>query len=118
MKRLHVCVEDSRQGDGPANDDVAGHLGGAAWVIDGATCVGRSLSIGPSDAAWYAPALDGSIRRRVDLDGMMALSTAKGVDEAMRLQRRLELDEGSCRRHPRAKRMDDATVSVIGLVPA
>jgi Protein phosphatase 2C len=42
------------QGAGPANEDVAGHCGDAAWVVDGATGVGEPLLSGPSDAAWFA----------------------------------------------------------------
>jgi len=42
------------QGAGPANEDVGGHCGDAAWVIDGATGVGEPLLSGPSDAAWFA----------------------------------------------------------------
>lgn len=42
------------QGAGPVNEDVAGHCGDAAWVIDGATGVGEPVLFGASDAAWFA----------------------------------------------------------------
>ncbi|MFD1950428.1 hypothetical protein ACFSGX_06570 [Sphingomonas arantia] len=46
---LTIC-----DGPGPVNEDVVGHHGNAAWVIDGATGVGAALLESPSDAAWLA----------------------------------------------------------------
>lgn len=50
---LKVDVSATR-GAGSVNEDVAGHCGDAAWVIDGATGVGEPALSGTSDAAWFA----------------------------------------------------------------
>jgi len=50
---LQVNVAASH-GAGANNEDVAGHCGNAAWVIDGATGVGDPVLAGVSDAAWFA----------------------------------------------------------------
>lgn len=44
----------SSDGPGDINEDAVGHLGNAAWVIDGATGIGGALLEEPSDAAWLA----------------------------------------------------------------
>lgn len=59
---LKVNVSTAR-GAGPVNEDVAGHCGDAAWVIDGATGVGDPLLSGASDAAWFANRVDTELRR-------------------------------------------------------
>lgn len=53
MMMLHIDVA-ATDGQGKVNDDVVGHQGNAAWVIDGATGIGPSLLDEPSDAAWLA----------------------------------------------------------------
>lgn len=51
MLRINVAAS---AGAGAVNEDVAGHYGDAAWVIDGATGVGVPILSGTSDAAWFA----------------------------------------------------------------
>lgn len=46
------------------NEDLAGHTGNAAWVLDGAPGLGkRRFFPGPSDAAWLVAQADRSLRR-------------------------------------------------------
>ena len=56
---FRLCVaEASSVASGVVNDDVVGHIGNAAWVIDGATDIGEGPLVGEaSDAAWLAGAL-------------------------------------------------------------
>jgi hypothetical protein len=51
MLRIEIAATDHQ---GAVNEDVVGHCGDAAWVIDGATGIGASLLEEPSDAAWLA----------------------------------------------------------------
>lgn len=51
MLRIEIAATDHQ---GAVNEDVVGHCGNAAWVIDGATGIGASLLEEPSDAAWLA----------------------------------------------------------------
>lgn len=55
------CAGSLAQGN--VNEDMIGHAGGAAWVIDGATGVGAALIDAPSDAAWLAGRADLHLRR-------------------------------------------------------
>lgn len=59
MLKVHVAATDSRA---PVNEDVVGHHGDAAWVIDGATGIGASLLDAPSDASWLARTADAAFR--------------------------------------------------------
>ncbi|MDX2307443.1 MAG: protein phosphatase 2C domain-containing protein [Hyphomicrobium sp.] len=63
---------------GAANEDRAGARGAYAWVIDGATDVVEDrLTPGPTDAAWFAEALDRAMAARaLSYDGDMALLPA------------------------------------------
>lgn len=64
--RLQVLETVSVAGIG-ANDDRAGAAGAWAWVFDGATDVAAErLLPGPSDAAWFADALNAAMRRLAD----------------------------------------------------
>lgn len=51
MLKVNVAASE---GAGLVNEDVAGHCGDAAWVVDGATGVGVPVLSGASDAAWFA----------------------------------------------------------------
>ncbi|HUD28980.1 MAG TPA: hypothetical protein VMQ93_08925 [Novosphingobium sp.] len=51
MLKIEIAASD---GQGDVNEDVVGHEGNAAWVIDGATGIGGALLEAPSDAAWLA----------------------------------------------------------------
>ena len=51
MLKIEIAISD---GPGRVNEDVVGHYGNAAWVIDGATGIGGTLLDAPSDAAWLA----------------------------------------------------------------
>lgn len=51
MLRIEIAATDHQ---GAVNEDIVGHCGDAAWVIDGATGIGASLLEEPSDAAWLA----------------------------------------------------------------
>lgn len=51
MLRIEIAATDHQ---GAVIEDVVGHCGNAAWVIDGATGIGASLLEEPSDAAWLA----------------------------------------------------------------
>ena len=62
MSSLQVLAARSLQGDGRCNEDRVGSAPGAAWVIDGATGVGRDLVGDGSDAAWFAAAVDRALR--------------------------------------------------------
>jgi len=68
LKKLHVCVSVSDAG-GLINEDVVGHLGDWAWVIDGATGVGAPLLDAPSDAAWFAQEVDRALRSAIPSSG-------------------------------------------------
>lgn len=59
MLSISVCRS---YGSSAVNEDVAGHCGNAAWVIDGATGLGAHLMDGPSDAAWLATRADRELR--------------------------------------------------------
>jgi Protein phosphatase 2C len=68
---------------GRHNEDRFGHYGAAAWVVDGATDLleGRLLP-GPSDAAWFAEALDRAFARLAEqpaqaLDAVLAAATGE-----------------------------------------
>lgn len=63
---------------GAANEDRAGLRGNYAWVIDGATdVIEELLTPGPTDASWFANALDAAIAERaITYDGQMALLPA------------------------------------------
>ncbi len=60
MADLRFSVRDSLSlASGSHNEDRLGHYGAAAWVIDGATdLLEQRLLPGPSDAAWFAEALN------------------------------------------------------------
>ena len=63
MSRLVVRAALNDPG-GAINEDVVGHAGDAAWVIDGATGFGaRRHAPDLSDARWYARALDAALVR-------------------------------------------------------
>ncbi len=57
--KIYVAATDSRAA---VNEDVVGHCGDAAWVIDGATGIGASLLEAPSDASWLALSADTALR--------------------------------------------------------
>ncbi|TWB37079.1 protein phosphatase 2C domain-containing protein [Nitrospirillum viridazoti] len=60
---LQVCALISDAGGPLPNEDAAGHHGDWAWVIDGATGVSGATIEGLSDAAWFARAVDQTLRR-------------------------------------------------------
>lgn len=60
---------------GAINEDVVGHAGSAAWVIDGASGVGDNLVSAESDAQWFAQRVDAELRR------LLALEPALPFDE-------------------------------------
>lgn len=53
MTTISVLGAACRQGS-PVNDDAIGYTATAAWVLDGATSLGRGLVGGESDARWLA----------------------------------------------------------------
>lgn len=57
--KIYVAATDSRAA---VNEDVVGHQGDAAWVIDGATGIGAALLDAPSDASWLARTADAALR--------------------------------------------------------
>lgn len=69
MLTINVAHSDSRA---PVNEDVVGHCGDAAWVIDGATGIGAGLLDAPSDAAWLARTVDERFRRLLADDPAIA----------------------------------------------
>lgn len=59
----------SEAGPGRVNEDRAGAVETAAWVLDGTTGLsGRRLLPGPSDAAWFVDAVDRGLRRHAERD--------------------------------------------------
>lgn len=65
MLKIHVAATDSRAA---VNEDVVGHHGNAAWVIDGATGIGAALLDAPSDASWLARTADAALRTLLSND--------------------------------------------------
>lgn len=59
---FNVRLAETRSG-GTANEDVVGHIGKAAWVIDGASGVGENLVSPISDAQWFAQSTDRELRK-------------------------------------------------------
>ncbi|MDG3438997.1 protein phosphatase 2C domain-containing protein [Nitrospirillum amazonense] len=80
MFQVRALISDA--GSTSANEDVAGHCGGWAWVIDGATGVSGATIEGLSDAAWFARQVDGALRRRIpDGDGLPTDTVLRQVVE-------------------------------------
>ncbi|MEA1672653.1 protein phosphatase 2C domain-containing protein [Nitrospirillum sp. BR 11163] len=73
MFQVRALISDA--GGTSANEDVAGHCGDWAWVIDGATGVSGATIGGLSDAAWFARQVDGALRRRVPDGGGLSTDT-------------------------------------------
>lgn len=66
FERLDVF---SQAGPGRVNEDRAGSVETAAWVLDGTTGLSeRRLLPGPSDAAWFVDTVDRSLRRHSEED--------------------------------------------------
>jgi hypothetical protein len=82
MLKVHVAATDSQAA---VNEDVAGHHGDAAWVIDGATGIGAALLDAPSDASWLARTADAAFRTLLSDDP--AIATRDLVHEAIILCR-------------------------------
>jgi hypothetical protein len=62
MPSLHVLDQISDRGS-RVNEDIAGSVGGAAWVFDGATGLSRDrLLPADSDARWFVEQLDRALR--------------------------------------------------------
>jgi hypothetical protein len=80
--RLSLCDSISISA-GSHNDDRFGQHGAAAWVIDGSTDVLETRVLpGPSDAAWFADALNLALMRHATgpaqtLDAIVAAATAE-----------------------------------------
>lgn len=53
---------------GAVNDDALGCTAQAAWVIDGATSIGRSVLGVESDARWLAQAVDRHLRLLLEVE--------------------------------------------------
>lgn len=75
---------------GVVNEDATGHVGGAAWILDGATGVAPArLLPGASDAAWLVEAVDAWLRaelhRFADF-GTGARALQQAVDARFRMQ--------------------------------
>nr|WP_236201324.1 protein phosphatase 2C domain-containing protein [Pseudomonas pseudonitroreducens] len=65
MTMISVLGAACRQGS-PVNDDAIGHTATAAWVLDGATSLGRRLVGGESDARWLAQSANGHLQRLLE----------------------------------------------------
>lgn len=65
MTMISVLGAACRQGS-PVNDDAIGHTATAAWVLDGATSLGRGLVGGESDARWLAQSANGHLQRLLE----------------------------------------------------
>ncbi|MGI4880049.1 MAG: hypothetical protein ACRYG4_21455, partial [Janthinobacterium lividum] len=72
MFTVNIAATDSQAS---VNEDVVGHSGNAAWIIDGATGLGAALLEAPSDAAWLAQTIDAALRKLLAIDPMMATPT-------------------------------------------
>lgn len=69
MLKINLAATDSQA---PVNEDVVGHHGNAAWVIDGATGIGAALLDAPSDASWLAHKVDAAFRALLADDPLIA----------------------------------------------
>lgn len=58
---------------GAMNEDAWGAAGGCAWVLDGATGLGRNVVSAESDAAWFAHAMSDGLRARLEAAPKRAL---------------------------------------------
>ncbi|MFR0689460.1 protein phosphatase 2C domain-containing protein [Enterobacterales bacterium AE_CKDN230030158-1A_HGKHYDSX7] len=65
MTTISIVGAACRQGS-PVNDDAIGHTATAAWVLDGATSLGRGLVGGDSDARWLAQSANGHLQRLLE----------------------------------------------------
>jgi hypothetical protein len=64
---LEICAALSEAGS-QINEDVAGFTKDCAWVIDGATGIGETLTSGPSDASWFAKTADATLKDILSCD--------------------------------------------------
>ncbi|MCW6528865.1 protein phosphatase 2C domain-containing protein [Sphingomonas sp. MMSM20] len=69
MLKINLAATDSQAF---VNEDVVGHHGNAAWVIDGATGIGAALLDAPSDASWLAHRVDAAFRALLAEQPMIA----------------------------------------------
>ncbi|MBV8238703.1 MAG: protein phosphatase 2C domain-containing protein [Sphingomonas sp.] len=69
MLKINLAATDSQAS---VNEDVVGHHGNAAWVIDGATGIGAALLDAPSDASWLAHRVDAAFRALLAEQPMIA----------------------------------------------
>ncbi|OJU16180.1 MULTISPECIES: protein phosphatase 2C domain-containing protein [unclassified Sphingomonas] len=69
MLKINLAATDSQAF---VNEDVVGHHGNAAWVIDGATGIGAALLDAPSDASWLARRVDAAFRAQLAEQPMIA----------------------------------------------
>lgn len=65
MTTISVLGAACRQGS-PVNDDAIGYTATAAWVLDGATSLGRGLVGGESDARWLAQSANAHLQRLLE----------------------------------------------------
>ncbi|MFV3413317.1 protein phosphatase 2C domain-containing protein [Pseudomonas nitroreducens] len=65
MTTISVVGAACRQGS-PVNDDAIGYTATAAWVLDGATSLGRGLVGGESDARWLAQSANAHLQRLLE----------------------------------------------------
>lgn len=65
MTTISVRGAACRQGS-PVNDDAIGYTAQAAWVLDGATSLGRGLVGGDSDARWLAQSANAHLQRLLE----------------------------------------------------
>lgn len=64
---------------GAINEDAWGVAGACAWVLDGATGLGRNVVSAESDAAWFAHALSAGLERRLRKDAQPLSTAIAGV---------------------------------------
>ncbi|MBN0328929.1 protein phosphatase 2C domain-containing protein, partial [Pseudomonas aeruginosa] len=67
MATVEILGAECRAG-GAVNDDALGCTAQAAWVIDGATSIGRSVLGVESDARWLAQAVDRHLRLLLEVE--------------------------------------------------
>jgi hypothetical protein len=102
MLKVNVARSD---GPGPVNEDIVGHQGNAAWVIDGATGVGAALLEAPSDAAWLASTADRELRSLLAMKpDMPTRDLIRAIIERCRdaLEREASRSAGGPHEHPSA----------------
>jgi len=65
---------------GAVNEDAWGVAGACAWVLDGATGLGRNVVSSNSDAAWFAQGLHAALQARL---ADPAASLSQGLEQAL-----------------------------------